>query len=94
MSFTKTVCPITRSQFNTSAKPMPLAIAGQSQADMQPREFSTNSLGWNFSGKITVDIDGVPTVCQVGLNVTVVGSKELPKELAVQAALDLPAAAA
>ena len=86
MAFSKTTCPITRNQFRTHAKPVSLVIGGQQLPDMLPREFSTQSLGWNYSGKITVLVDGVPTVCQVGLNLTVVGSKELPADAPANAA--------
>lgn len=46
-----------------------------------PRTFSTDSLGWNVSTKISVPV-GPVDVCkvQVGANFTVVGSKELPKD--------------
>jgi hypothetical protein len=46
----------------------------------EPREFSTGSLGWNINGKLVVQIGETPVTVQVGLNLTLVGSKELPKE--------------
>ena len=45
-----------------------------------PREFTTGSLGWNISSKMTIMIDDKPVTVQVGLNLTIVGSKELPKD--------------
>lgn len=42
------------------------------------REFSTGSFGWYLNGKTVVTVDGKPLNVQVGLNLTVVGSKELP----------------
>jgi hypothetical protein len=72
-------CPITRSQFRSNAKPMPVQINGASLlADV--KEFSTGSLGWNHSGKCVVEIDGVQCWVQIGLNVTLIGSKELPQD--------------
>lgn len=77
----KTTCTVSRSTIRTKAAPMLAAtIAGQHTPCMLKSEgFSTGSEGWNYSGKIVVEIDGVPTVCQVGINVTIVGSKELPQ---------------
>jgi hypothetical protein len=42
------------------------------------KQFSTGSLGWYAGQKITLTIDGVQCKAQVGLTVTLVGSKELP----------------
>jgi hypothetical protein len=44
------------------------------------KEFSTGSLGWYLNGKTMVEVDGLPVAVQIGLNLTVVGSKELAKE--------------
>lgn len=73
----KTVCPITRKQFLDNAKQMSVVIDGQSKV-VSPKQFSTGSLGWNLSDKIDVVIDGKVCKVQVGLNLTIVGSKELP----------------
>lgn len=73
----KTECPITRRQF-TGAKPVEIMIDGNKAVAM-PREFSTKSLGWYVNGKTVITVDGVPCTVQVGVNLTIVGSKELPK---------------
>ena len=73
----KTTCPITREQFRAKAKQVPITIAGQ-QLAADVKEFSTGSLGWYLNGKTTIDIDGTPVAVQIGMNLTVVGSKELP----------------
>ena len=44
------------------------------------KEFSTGSLGWYLNGKATLEIDGKPVQVQIGLNLGLVGSKDLPKE--------------
>jgi hypothetical protein len=73
----KTTCPITRSEFHGKAKPVPVTINGVPlQAEV--KEFSTGSLGWYLNGKMTVDIGGTPVSVQIGMNMTIVGSKELP----------------
>ncbi len=74
----KTTCPITRSQFLAAAKPLTVTI---NNVPLQAvvKEFSTGSLGWYLNGKTTVEVDGQPVSVQIGLNMTVVGSKELPR---------------
>jgi hypothetical protein len=75
----KTTCPITRAQFNAAARPIAVTI-GDQKFDADVKEFSTGSLGWNINAKMTVEIDGVRVPVQVGLNLTIVGSKELPRD--------------
>jgi hypothetical protein len=74
----KTTCPITRQQFKEGAKPVAIAI-NDARLLADPREFSTGSLGWYLNGKTVVEVNGIPVTVQVGLNLTIVGSKELPK---------------
>lgn len=73
----KSTCPITREQFRTKARAVEVIINGK-QFTAAPKEFSTNSLGWNINEKITIEIDGTPVTVQIGMNLTVVGSKDLP----------------
>jgi hypothetical protein len=75
----KTNCPITRSQFRAKAKPVAVTI---NNVPLQAvvKEFSTGSLGWYVNGKTTIEVDGTPVSVQIGLNLTIVGSKELPRD--------------
>ena len=75
----KTSCPVTREQFRTGAKPVAVTIAG-TQMLADPKEFSTGSLGWYLNGKAVIEVNGVQVTVQIGMNLTVVGSKELPKD--------------
>jgi hypothetical protein len=75
----KTVCPITRPEFRSKAKPVQVTIAGKEQV-AEVKEFSTDSLGWYLNGKTTVEIDGKPVSVQINMSLIVVGSKELPKD--------------
>lgn len=75
----KTTCPVSRQQFKDGAKAIEVVIAGQKMI-AEPREFSTGSLGWNINGKIILQVGDTPVTVQVGLNLTLVGSKELPKD--------------
>jgi hypothetical protein len=74
----KTNCPITRAEFSEKAKAVPVVI-GETKLLADVKEFSTGSLGWYLNGKVSIEIDGKPVMVQVGLNLTIVGSKELPK---------------
>ena len=77
----KTTCPVSRQQFKDKGKPVEVVIDGTKMI-AAPREFSTGSLGWNISNKMTLIIGDKPVIVQVGLNLTIVGSKELPKDAA------------
>ncbi len=71
----KSPCPISKSQFLEKAEPVKVTINGQEMiADR--REFSTGSFGWYINGKTTITVDGKPLSVQIGMNLTVVGSKE------------------
>ena len=89
----KTSCPVTRTQFTSKAKDLPVSISGQ-PIQAVVKQFSTQSFGWYANGKVTITVDGVPCLCQVGLNITVIGSKDLPgalgSEESIQAALSTP----
>jgi hypothetical protein len=73
----KTNCPVTREQFVEHAKQVTVVINGQTLI-AEPKEFSTGSLGWYLNGKLPVEVDGKMVQVQIGMNLTVVGSKELP----------------
>lgn len=73
---TKTECPITREEFKEHAKPLQVHI-GETSLFADPREFSTGSLGFNISHKVTITIAGKPVKCQVSGNITCIGSKSL-----------------
>jgi hypothetical protein len=69
------VCPISRDEFRDKAKPVKVVIAGR-EFEAEVKEFSTGSLGWFLSGKIMVEVGGVRVPVQVGLNLTIIGSKD------------------
>jgi hypothetical protein len=75
----KSTCPITRADFVAKAKPVTVVINGVPLI-AEKKEFSTGSLGWYLNGKTTIDVEGTPVTVQIGLNLTIVGSKELPKD--------------
>ena len=85
----KTACPITRDQFRNGAKPVTVTI-GNTPLVADAKEFSTGSLGWYLNGKVAIEVDGVPVSVQVGLNLTIVGSKELPRDAEDEAEANVP----
>jgi hypothetical protein len=78
----KTTCPISRADFRGSARPVTVQINGiPLQAEV--KEFSTGSLGWYLNGKTIIEVGGTPVSVQIGMNLTIVGSKELPQDVEV-----------
>jgi hypothetical protein len=72
-------CPVTRAEFRESAQPVKVEINGIPMI-AEVKEFSTGSLGWYLNGKSVIDVGGKQVTVQIGMNITVIGSKELPKE--------------
>jgi hypothetical protein len=79
MAAKKTTCPITRAEFRAKAKPIKVVINGVEQ-HAEVKEFSTGSLGWYLNSKVSIEIDGQYVPVQVGMNLTIVGSKDLPQD--------------
>ena len=75
----KITCPISHKQFKEHAKPIDVTINGTS-LHAPVKEFSTGSLGWYLNHKMNITIDGKPVTVQIGLNMTIAGSKEVTKE--------------
>ena len=72
-------CPTPAASSDKRIPKVTVTIAGTS-LDAEVKEFSTGSLGWYLNSKATVEIDGVRVSVQIGLNLTIVGSKDLPKD--------------
>ena len=75
----KTVCPVTRKDFQAQAKGIEVVINGQPML-AQVKEFSTGSFGWHLGDKVTVMLGDTPVKVQIGLTLTVIGSKEVPQD--------------
>lgn len=75
----KSTCPVTRADFRNDAQPVEVTINGVPMtADV--KEFSTGSLGWYLNGKLNLKVGDKSVSVQVGMNLTIVGSKELPQK--------------
>jgi hypothetical protein len=70
----RTECPLTFEEFIEQAKALTMNVNGQSIL-LEPRQFSSGSFGWGFSGKIGHSVGGEAVKVQCSLNMTVVGSK-------------------
>jgi hypothetical protein len=75
----KSTCPVSRAEFRAGAKPIKVTI-GEVPLMAEVKEFSTGSLGWYLNGKTTIEVGGTPVSVQIGLNLTIIGSKELPQD--------------
>ncbi len=71
----KSPCPLSKTQFLEKAEAVRLTINGQ-EVVAEKKEFSTGSFGWYHNGKVNITVDGKLLSVQIGLNLTVVGSKE------------------
>jgi hypothetical protein len=78
MTVAKTSCSITRQEFREHARPVTVKI-NDVPLNAEVKEFSTGSLGWYLNGKMSIEVNGKPVTVQIGMNMTIVGSKELPK---------------
>jgi hypothetical protein len=75
----KSTCPVTRAEFVNDAKPVEVILNGIPMT-AEVKEFSTGSLGWYLNGKASIRVGEKSVSVQIGMNLTIVGSKELPKE--------------
>ena len=74
----KSTCQVTRAEFVNDAKPVEVVINGIPMT-AEVKEFSTGSLGWYLNGKANIKVGEKSVSVQIGMNLTIVGSKELPK---------------
>jgi hypothetical protein len=72
-------CPVSRAEFRESAQAVKIEINGVTHM-AEVKEFSTGSFGWYLNGKSVIDVGGKQVSVQIGMNLTVVGSKDLPKD--------------
>lgn len=80
----KTPCPVTRQEFRSKAKVLHLTITDPETKASQtliltPREFSSKSLGWGLSDKVTLQCGDIAVRCQAGCNFTIVNSADTPE---------------
>ena len=75
----KSPCALSQAQFLAKAEPLKINIHG-SEMLAEVKAFSTGSFGWYLNGKTVVMVDGKAVSVQIGLNLTIVGSKEAPRE--------------
>ncbi len=74
----KSACPVSRAEFLRDAQPVEVTIHGIPMT-AEVKQFSTGSLGWYLNGKATVKVGDKSVSVQIGMNLTIVGSKDLPK---------------
>jgi hypothetical protein len=72
----KTVCPLTTEEFFNNAKPLVVRI-GDAPLQADVKDFSTKSFGWYLAGKDFIEVAGKRVQVQIGVTLTVIGSKEM-----------------
>ena len=75
----KSSCPLSQAKFLEKAEPLKVSISGQEML-AEVKSFSTGSFGWYLNGKTTVMVDGKAVSVQIGMNLTIVGSKDAPRD--------------
>lgn len=66
---------MTRAEFMSKAPHIHVKME-KSMITLPPKVFSTSSCGWHASEKVKLEVDGKTVVCQVGINCTIIGSKQ------------------
>merc|ERR1712224_305151 len=69
------VSMMTRSEFLKKAQKLEVNV-GSKQFKVDPRQFSTSSVGFFYSGKVPVTVGGDELIMQCTLNMFDIGSKE------------------
>jgi hypothetical protein len=72
----KTACPINAAEFLDRAKSITVTLSTGQSFVLNAKEFGTGSFGWNGNDKTMVMVGDVPVKVQVGINLTVIGSKD------------------
>lgn len=70
---------MTRQEFAEQAKPGACQLNGL-PFSIAPKLFSTGSVGWHGAMKVNMQVGEKLMECQLGLTLTVIGSKEWPQE--------------
>jgi hypothetical protein len=74
----KTVCPVSRQEFDAQAKPVEITVNGV-PLTAEVKQFSTGSMGWYLNAKANLKVGDKTVPVQIGANLTIVGSKDLPQ---------------
>ncbi len=70
---------MTKEQFGQFAKTLRVLI-DETAIFAVPKRFSTGSVGWNANGKTQIVVNGEPLEIQIGINLTVIGTKNQPSK--------------
>jgi hypothetical protein len=84
---------MTRSEFRNLAQDVAVSIADNRHV-AEVKQFSTGNLGWYLNGKTTVKVGNELLRVQIGLNLTVIGSKNFAENPPTPPATTTPASVA
>jgi hypothetical protein len=68
----------TKNEFMAGAQSFEIQI-GDQKLSVDPKKFSTGSVGFFANGKVTLQVGGQPVKMQANITLTAVGSKEWPE---------------
>ena len=71
---------MTKEQFGQFAKPLRVLIE-ETPVHALPKRFSTGSVGWNANAKTQIVVNGEALEVQIGINLTVIGTKNQPSKI-------------
>ena len=66
---------MTKDQFGQAAKPLRVLI-DESSILAKPKRFKKGSVGWYANGKTQIVVNGEALEIQIGVNLTVIGTKD------------------
>lgn len=83
----------TRELFRRAATSIQVLFGRSLMGELKPKEMKTGSLGWVLMANTTMRVgdSGLWVPVQVTINVTVLGSKELPSDQELPLAAEVPA---
>lgn len=71
----KTPCTISREEFAAKAGAVEIIVDGH-VLTAEPKMFASGGFGWYVGGKVSMDVGGRKLLCQLGLNLVAVNSKD------------------
>ena len=77
---------LTRAYFRQHAKPLAVTLDQVGAEEARPREYPTGSLGWQWVCRARIKVGNCYAWAQINLTVTLIGSKDLPRDGPTQGA--------
>lgn len=69
-----------RAEFKADARPEEVFLGPVSIGKVEPKEFTTGSLGWRLDTRLPVRVGKFVVLAQMSVQLVIVGSKDLPED--------------